>query len=92
MKRQIDLYGPGGGERGVLPYLAYVCGYVPLNRLWFSGRVESFKNRVYNFTSKRLEQGFFLDWKPINECEDLRWAVYICNTDNFFPKYLFPRF
>ena len=36
MKKQIDLYGPGsgGGGGGVLRYLAFVCGYVPLNRLW----------------------------------------------------------
>ena len=34
MKRQIDLYCPGGGGRRVLPYLAHVYGYVPLNRLW----------------------------------------------------------
>ena len=29
-------------------------------------------------------QGVFLDWKPFKECEHLRWAVYICNTNNFF--------
>ena len=36
--------------------------------------VESFKNRVCNFTViiKRLEQGVFLDWKPFKESEDLR--------------------
>lgn len=26
------------------------------------------------------------------ECGDLRWVVYICNTKNFFRKYLFTRF
>ena len=41
-------------------------------------------NRVYNFTIERLELGVFLDWKPFKECEDLRWAVYICKTNNFF--------
>ena len=71
MKRQIDLYCPGGGGRRVLPYLAHVYGYVPLNRLWFQG-VESFKNRVYNFTIERLERDVFLDWKPFKESEDLR--------------------
>ena len=40
-------------------------------------------NRVYNFTIKCLEQGVFLD-KPFKECEHLRWAAYICNTDIFF--------
>ena len=28
----------------------------------------------------------------LKECADLRCAVYICNTNNFFPKYLFPDF
>ena len=57
-------------------------GYVPLNRVWFSR--SWVLNRVYNFTIERLELGVFLDWKPFKECEDLRWAVYICNTNNFF--------
>ena len=70
-----------GGEP--LPYLAYtdMC-YVPLNRVWFSR--SWVLNRVYNFTIKLLEQGVVLDWKPFKECEDLRSAVYICNTNNFF--------
>ena len=71
MKRQIDLYCPGGGGRRVLPYLAHVYGYVPLTGYGFQG-VESFKNRVYNFTIERLERDVFLDWKPFKESEDLR--------------------
>ena len=36
------------GSRVALPYLAYMdlYGYVPLNRLWFSGSLVL--NRVYN--------------------------------------------
>ena len=60
-----------------------LCGCVPLNRVWFSR--SWVLNRVYNFTIERLEQGLFLDWKPFKGCEDLRWAVYICSTNNFFP-------
>ena len=75
--------------RGPLPYLV-LCGYVPLNRVWFSR--SWVLNRVRNFTIKHLEQGVFLDWKPFKECEDLRWAVYICNTNNFFRKHLLSRF
>ena len=29
---------------------------------------------------------YFLDRKPSKACERWRWAVYICNTINFFPK------
>ena len=65
-------------------------GYVPLNRVWFSR--SWVLNRVYNFTIERLEQGVFLDWKPFKECEDLRWAVYICNTNNFFLNICFHDF
>ena len=70
---------PGGG--GTPLFVQY--GYVPQNRIWLSGSWVF--NGVYNFTIKRLEQGaVFLNWKPFKECEDLRWAVYICNTNNFF--------
>jgi len=48
--------------------------------------------RVYNFIIERLELGVFLDWKPFKECEDLRWAVYICNTNNFFLNIYFHDF
>ena len=44
-----------------------LCGYVPLNRVWFS------RSWVYDFTIKRLEQGVFLDWKPsksVKTCEE----------------------
>ena len=37
---------------------------MPLNRVWFSR--SWVLNRVYDFTIKRLEQGFFLDWKSYN--------------------------
>ena len=73
-----------------LLYLAYTIHVCALNRVCFSGCWVL--NRVYNFTTKHLEQGVFLDWKPFKEHGDLRWAVYICNANNFFPKYLFPRF
>ena len=76
MKKQIDLYGPGsgggGGERTPLFGLCVrVCAAE--QAMAFQG-VESFKNRVCNFTViiKRLEQGVFLDWKPFKESEDLR--------------------
>ena len=65
-------------------------GYVPLNRVWFSRFWVL--NRVYNFIIERLELGVFLDWKPFKECEDLRWAVYICNTNNFFLNIYFHDF
>ena len=39
---------------------------------------------MYNLTTKRLENGVFLDWKPFKDCEDLRWSFYIWNTNNFF--------
>ena len=39
-----------------------------------------------------LLQGVFLDWKSFKECEDLRWTVYICNTDNFFLNIYFHDF
>ena len=42
--------------RGPLPYLV-LCGYVPLNRVWFSR--SWVLNRVRNFTIKHLEQGLF---------------------------------
>ena len=67
---------PGGGTP-----LFGLCGYTLLNRVWQRSWV---LNRVYNLTIKCLEQGVFLDWKHFKECEDLRWAVYICNTNDFF--------
>ena len=72
-----DFFFPGGGTP-----LFGLYGYVPLNRVRFSRFWVL--NRIYNFTIERLELGVFLDWKPFKECEDLRWAVYICNTNNFF--------
>ena len=44
---------PGGGGTPLFG----LCGYVPLNRVWFSRTWVS--NMVYNFTIKRLEQGLF---------------------------------
>ena len=86
----INLYPEDSAiPRGPLSYLV-LCRYVPLNRVWFSR--SWVLNRVRNFTIKRLEQGVFLDWKLFKECEDLRWAVYICNTNNFFRKHLLSRF
>ena len=76
---------PGGGTP-----LFGLHGYVPLNRLWFSRFWVL--NRVYNFIIERLELGVFLEWKPFKECEDLRWAVYICNTNNFFLNIYFHDF
>ena len=76
---------PGGGTP-----LFGLYGYVPLNRVRFSRFWVL--NRVYNFTIERLELGVFLDWKPFKECEDLRWAVYICNTNNFFLNICFHDF
>ena len=52
--------------------------------IWFSRL-----NRVYNFTSKHLEQGVFLDWKPF---KDLWWEIYICNTNIFFLNIYFHNF
>ena len=40
-------------------------------------------------------QALTADWAnpaTVKEYEDLLWAVYISNTNNFFPKYIFPRF
>ena len=54
------------GGSGGTPLLG-LCGYVPLNRVWFS------RSWVYDFTIKRLEQGVFLDWKPsksVKTCEE----------------------
>jgi len=51
-----------------------VCAMCRLSGYGFEGP-ESFKNRVYNFTIKRLEQGVFLDWKPFMECEDLKTCM-----------------
>ena len=50
-----------------------IYGYVPLNRVWYSG--SWVLNRVYGFTIKRLEQGVFFEWNPLKECEGYRWAV-----------------
>ena len=79
------IFFPGGGTP-----LFGLYGYVPLNRVRFSRFWVL--NRVYNFTIERLELGVFLDWKPFKECEDLRWAVYICNTNNFFLNICFHDF
>ena len=54
------------GGSGGTPLLG-LCGYVPLNSVWFS------RSWVYDFTIKRLEQGVFLDWKPsksVKTCEE----------------------
>ena len=48
--------------------------------------------RVYNFTIKRLEQGVFLDWKPLKECQDLQWAGLISNTNVFLLNIYFHDF
>ena len=80
-------YDPGQGHSCIWP-IQYM--YVPLNRVWFSG--SWVLNRVYNFTSKHLEQGVFLDWKPFKERGDLRWAAYICNTNIFFLNIYFQDF
>ena len=56
--------GGGGGKEHSLIWSMRVCAAE-------QGMV--FKlNRVYNFTTERLEQRVFLDWKPFSECEDLR--------------------
>ena len=39
-------------------YIFGLDGYVPLNRLWFSGSWDFF--RSYNFTTQRFEQGIFI--------------------------------
>ena len=74
------MVSPGGGGTPLFG----LCGYVLLNRVWFSR--SWVLNRVYDFTIKHFEQVVLLDWKPFKECEDLRWAAYICNTDNFSVK------
>ena len=54
------------GGSGGTPLLG-LCGYVPLNSVWFS------RSWVYDFTIKRLEQGVVLDWKPsksVKTCEE----------------------
>ena len=54
------------GGSGGTPLLG-LCGYVPLNSVWFS------RSWVYDFTIKRLEQGVFLNWKPsksVKTCEE----------------------
>ena len=69
-------------------------------RIWAAEQGTVFKvliwfwvlNRVYNFTIKRLELGVFLDWKLFKECEDLRWAVYICSSNIFFLNIYFHDF
>ena len=65
--------GGGGGGGHSLIWSMLVCAAEQGSRSW-----------VYDFTIKRPEQGVFLDWKPFKECEDLRRAAYICNTDHFF--------
>ena len=35
-------------------------------------------NRKYNFTTEHLEQGVFLDPKPLTGCEFWWCAVYLC--------------
>ena len=57
--------------RGYSPVGLY--GYVPLNRVWYSG--SSVLHRVYDFTIKRLEQGVFFARNPFKECEGYGWAV-----------------
>ena len=47
--------------------------------------LESLSIYMISLLIKRLEQGVILDWKPFKDCQDLRWAVCICNTNNFFP-------
>ena len=79
------IFFPGGGTP-----LFGLYGYVPLNRVRFSRFWVL--NWVYNFTIERLELGVFLDWKPFKECEDLGWAVCICNTNNFFLNICFHDF
>ena len=76
--------GWGGG--GSTPLFG-LGRYVLLNRVWFSRSWAL--NRVYNFTSKHLEQGVFLDWKPF---KDLWWEIYICNTNIFFLNIYFHNF
>ena len=34
--------------------------------------------------STRWRRVVFLDRKPVRECDDCKWAVYICGTNNFF--------
>ena len=67
-----------------------------LKRVWAAEqgvvfKVSSLKQGI-NFTIERLELGVFLDWKPFKECEDLRWAVYLCKTNNFFLNIYFHDF
>ena len=83
--RKLMLVTQGGGG-GSTPLFG-LGRYVLLNRVWFSR--SWVLNRVYNFTSKGLEQGVFLDWKPF---KDLPWAIYICNTNIFFLNIYFHNF
>ena len=73
------VFKPGGA----LPYLAYegMCCWTGYG---FQGL--SLKQGI-----QFHEQGVFLD-KPFKECEHLRWAAYICNTDIFFLNYHFHDF
>ena len=50
-------------------------GYVPLNRVWFSGPQLRLKQGI--------EQPAFLGRKALRECQGLRWVVYICSNQHF---------
>ena len=82
-KLMLVTQGGGGGSTSLFGLSTYVL----LNRVWFSR--SWVLNRVYNFTNKCLEQGVFLDWKPF---KDLRWVIYICNTNIFFLNIYFHDF
>ena len=70
-----------------LPYLTYtgIWGWTG-----YGFQIFDLVLSLKRYTISQL--GVFLDWKPFKECEDLRWAVYICNTNNFFLNIYFHDF